>query len=400
MLESVDFPVLERSVNRNSDLARIEGWWDGDDPNTLALFGRRRVGKSWLFRRFDMASLRSCLSLNGATRARNSSVSPTAWSGCSACSRTCRSAALFEVLYRLGQRTRWSSLTSSRGCCRARARRSAEALTSIQAVMEEATRPSCGWCCAGPTSADGEPAVREQPATGTAEPSTDPAAALRRRQRFMLEGLEAVSRSIATRWRRHGHVPRRLGHGGSLADRASGGAQRPGAVVQRPARGARRGAAQPGSTSRSSRSSLGRRSLGELAARWVGSRSLSPYLNRLREMEIVRGSSPVIGGVERDRRWEYLDPFLRFWFQFVFGMQDDLGPGCPPPTIRTRRSCRRWRRTPRRCSRTLPRSVASTASRPTGRFLVGPGAADLRRTHDATEEVDIVGVARNQVAGR
>ena len=30
----------------------MEEWWEGDDPNALALFGRRRVGKSWLFRRF------------------------------------------------------------------------------------------------------------------------------------------------------------------------------------------------------------------------------------------------------------------------------------------------------------------------------------------------------------
>lgn len=52
MSSRFDFPAAARFVNREADLARMEEWWEGDDPNALALFGRRRVGKSWLFRRF------------------------------------------------------------------------------------------------------------------------------------------------------------------------------------------------------------------------------------------------------------------------------------------------------------------------------------------------------------
>ncbi len=39
-------------LNREEDLKRLESWWKGGDRNALALYGRRRVGKSWLFRAF------------------------------------------------------------------------------------------------------------------------------------------------------------------------------------------------------------------------------------------------------------------------------------------------------------------------------------------------------------
>lgn len=39
-------------VNRNDDLARLESWWVDSGRDALAVIGRRRVGKSWLLRRF------------------------------------------------------------------------------------------------------------------------------------------------------------------------------------------------------------------------------------------------------------------------------------------------------------------------------------------------------------
>lgn len=35
-----------------SILQRLEDWWDSADVQPFNLFGRRRVGKSWLFRKF------------------------------------------------------------------------------------------------------------------------------------------------------------------------------------------------------------------------------------------------------------------------------------------------------------------------------------------------------------
>jgi uncharacterized protein len=51
-IPAFDFPALDEFLNRSADLARLEGWWAGRDRNALALYGRRRVGKSWLFRAF------------------------------------------------------------------------------------------------------------------------------------------------------------------------------------------------------------------------------------------------------------------------------------------------------------------------------------------------------------
>ena len=147
---------------------------------------------------------------------------------------------------------------------------------------------------------------------------------------------------------------------------------------------------------------FGRRSLGDLAdALDRESGSLGPYLNRLSGMEIIRPVSQVIGGAERDRRWECRDPFLRFWFRFVFGMQDDLGAGLSPtdywesaiaPELADHTApvfedlCREW-----------VRMTHGRIAQRVGSWW-GPALHALRRTHEReTEEIDIVGVSRNQV---
>src|SRR5690242_13037272 len=52
MVDAFSFPAHDRFLNRTADLARLEDWWSGGEQNALALYGRRRVGKSWLFREF------------------------------------------------------------------------------------------------------------------------------------------------------------------------------------------------------------------------------------------------------------------------------------------------------------------------------------------------------------
>ena len=118
-------------------------------------------------------------------------------------------------------------------------------------------------------------------------------------------------------------------------------------------------------------------------------------------MEIIRAVSPVVGGSERDSRYECLDPFLRFWFRFVFGMQDDLEAGLSAedyweaivePDMADHAApifedlCREWVRV------TLGRVAQRVGS------WWGPARHDLRRTHDRdVEEIDVVGVGRGAV---
>src|SRR5579884_3095237 len=52
MLKQYVWPPREQFINRLDDLAHLESWWDHATRDALALIGRRRVGKSWLFRRF------------------------------------------------------------------------------------------------------------------------------------------------------------------------------------------------------------------------------------------------------------------------------------------------------------------------------------------------------------
>ena len=146
----------------------------------------------------------------------------------------------------------------------------------------------------------------------------------------------------------------------------------------------------------------GRRSIGELAqALGRESKTLSPYLRRLQEMEIIRSVSPVVGGGERDTRWECVDPFMRFWFRFVFGMQDDLGAGLSAedywdelidPDLASHTApvfedlCREW-----------VRATHGRVAQRVGSWW-GPARHDLRRTHQReTEEIDVVGARRGSV---
>ena len=47
-----EWPLVGEFRNRTAELQRLEAWWSGPGREPLAMFGRRRVGKSWLFRRF------------------------------------------------------------------------------------------------------------------------------------------------------------------------------------------------------------------------------------------------------------------------------------------------------------------------------------------------------------
>ena len=139
MVEPFVFPAAGAFVNREGDLARMLEWWDGDDPNALALFGRRRVGKSWLFRRFaheqpaivlvaEKRDLRPQLQRFAARLEPALGLRPDLPD----------LSALFDVLYRLAADERvlvvvdefpWLLPTGTSA--------QQEALTSIHAVMEE-----------------------------------------------------------------------------------------------------------------------------------------------------------------------------------------------------------------------------------------------------------------------
>ncbi len=51
-VDAYEWPARDQFRGRDSDLGSLRRWWDGKDRDGLALYGRRRVGKSWLLRAF------------------------------------------------------------------------------------------------------------------------------------------------------------------------------------------------------------------------------------------------------------------------------------------------------------------------------------------------------------
>jgi AAA+ ATPase superfamily predicted ATPase len=130
--------------------------------------------------------------------------------------------------------------------------------------------------------------------------------------------------------------------------------------------------------------------------------SLPKYLGTLVDLRIVRRKYPL-GAVANDRsgHWQLADPFLRFWFRFVFPFQSGLESGLWPgdlydaevaPALASHVSpafedwCRQWLRT--------SRGHAATAVD----AWWGRAANQFRRTRERTsEEIDAVGMMRGKV---
>jgi hypothetical protein len=60
----------------------------------------------------------------------------------------------------------------------------------------------------------------------------------------------------------------------------------------------------------------------------------SKYLSVLTDLRLVSRSAPIGAGPDsRAGRWQLDDPFLRFWFRFVFPHQGDLDGGAAPADL-------------------------------------------------------------------
>jgi uncharacterized protein len=51
-METFSWPLAAEFIDREGELGSLEAWWASSERRPVALVGRRRVGKSWLFRRF------------------------------------------------------------------------------------------------------------------------------------------------------------------------------------------------------------------------------------------------------------------------------------------------------------------------------------------------------------
>jgi hypothetical protein len=404
-----DFPAIDRFVNRDRDLAALEAWWTGDDRNALNLLGRRRVGKSWLFRRFAHGKPATVLVAErlapGAQLTRLSAqLEPTL----GVRPQIADVPELFRLLYRLGANERHLVVLDEFPYLLPPARSGLDALlTSIQAVMEEERDRSraklvlCGSHVQQMQALMSEGAalrgrlttLRVDPLRfGEAGALIDEVSPARRIERYAVAG--GMARYLAE-----------LGSGDPLDALICDRLLDPnGPLFNDPREVLEHELAQV-ATYFSILQELATRekALGELAAALrTPATSLPRPLGVLREMEIVERRAPVTARAnEKTSRYRISDPFLRFWFRFVFPYQEDLSAGLEPrdlyrlevePELADHVApvfeslCREWVR----------RNRGSRVSQ-VGSWW-GPTTRAGRGRNRSSEEIDVVGLGRNRAA--
>jgi AAA+ ATPase superfamily predicted ATPase len=409
MSQPYQWSLRQQLLDRDAELAAMDDWYAGPDRKPLNLYGRRRVGKSWLLRAF--AHGKPAVILVAERIAEGTQLArfaerlepqvgfrpdlPDVVS-------------LMRTLYRLGRtRDLLVILDEFPYLLPAGQRQREQTLTGIQAVWEEERDESrtklviCGSHVAQMEElmAEGS-ALRGRLTPLAVAPFTFPEAS----GFFSDQGVaERIERFAMT-----GGMPLyldELGRGGSLRDRVCKRVlDSRGPLFDDPRKILEQELRQPQIYfSILETLASGGKTLDELgsALRTKGP-SLTAYLRTLREMRLVDRVLPVTaaptaqGGVYR-----LADGFFRFWFRFVFRFQDDLSAGLRPgdlydtevrPALADHvapvfeQVCRGW-----------VRAEAGVVATRVGSWW-GRARDDLRRTGERhTEEIDIVGMARGRV---
>lgn len=403
------WPRVDEFIDRDTEVDRVEAWWASDERMPINLYGRRRVGKSWLLRRFAHGKPAVLLVAErlaeGAQLARFADQLTQALDGVTPDLPDV--ATLFRVLFRLARDRKilavidefpWLLGTTSTEAGRT--------LSAIQAVMEEERDRSClKLVLCGSAVAQMEALQCEvSPLHGRLVPLE-----LRPlsygRARLFCRGDDVQERFV--RFAVAGGMPRYLAAlaGGDLRTRICEQMLRPDAPLWN------EGRTIVGQELREpamhfavlEQLASGEKEIGELAtALRTRSGPVSKYLSVLADLRLVRkdlpfGASPS----ERGSHWALSDPFLRFWFRFVFPFQSDLEAGLAPGDLFDREIA------PDLAGHVAPvfedlcrehvrAHMGATATR-VGRWW-GASLNRLRRSGErSTEEIDVVGTARMRV---
>jgi AAA+ ATPase superfamily predicted ATPase len=405
-LPRYNWPARGEFLSREEDLARLGDWWEGRDRNALALYGRRRVGKSWLLR--ALADGKPALVLvadQGAPARQLARFSEALEPHLGVRPEILDLPTLFRVLYRLAGGERALVVIDEfpyllPGTERAKR----EALSGIQAAIEgerDASRLKlvlCGSHIAQMQGllAESSPLRGRFTPLATAVLSFPDAAPFLpgepvqgRIERFAVAGgMPLYLAEMARRASLRGAVCESvLDHRGPLFND-------PREILEEEFR-------RPGVYfSLLETLAAGECGMDDLTgALRVSHSTLGPYLSELVRMQLVEKLSPLTA--QRDLRYRLRDNFLRFWFRFVFPYQESLRTGLSPgdhydaeiaPALAEHVApvfeslCRRWVR----------RTLGSQATQ------VGPWwgrSLDRLRTEGerGSEEIDVVAAARSRV---
>lgn len=332
-MDPFDFPAADRFLDRSDDLARLEDWWSGNEANALALYGRRRVGKSWLFRCF--AHGKPAIVLVADRRATGPQLDRFATQleplvGFRPALDDV--ASLVRILYTIARDTRTLAIVDEFPYLLPTHDAERDAvLTSIQRVMEERDDSSLKLVLCGSYIGQMEKLMRG-PLRGRLTPMAVEPLSFAEARAFMAPGASATD--AIGRFGVAGGMALyldELARHATLRERVCARVLDPrGPLFNDPREVLDEELRTPGTYySLLEELATGSRSIGDLATA-LGRRTtdLQGYLRTLIGMRIVRRVAPVTAGArERSNRYVLADDFLRFWFRFVFPFQEDLRTG-------------------------------------------------------------------------
>jgi uncharacterized protein len=406
MVDAFSFPAHDRFLNRTADLARLEDWWSGGEQNALALYGRRRVGKSWLFREF--AHGKPALLLVADRRAEAPQLERFADQlepllGVRPAIDSVPD--LIKTLYTLAAEQKLLVVIDEFPyLLPARDKDRDGVLTEIQAVMEERDASQLRLVFCGSYISQMERLLRG-PLRGRLTAMLVEPLPFADAQVFLASNTAAVER--IERYAVSGGMSLyldELARGGGLRDRiCTRVLNSRGPLFNDPREVLEEQLRTPGVYySLLEELATGKKSLGDLGTA-LGRKTtdLQGYLDTLRDMRIIERAAPITALEDtRTYRYRLADDFMRFWFRFVFPFQEELKTGLAPralydeeiaPVFADHVSpsfeslCRRW-------------GLTAGHATKVGSWW-GNALNEHRRTGTRTsEEVDVVGLKRGVVS--
>lgn len=336
-MESYDWKAHEQFLDRVDDLAALEAWWASPTRDAMALLGRRRVGKSWLFRRLAhgkpavilVADLRlpaTQMSRFAEQLAPLLAVRPDL--------PDLRS--LITVLYRLGHDQKILAVVDELPYLLPDGSGRVEVLTEVQAAMEDERESSqTKLLLCGSLISQMESLLQPQSPLHGRLQELDIRPMTFAEARALSEPTDDSERRI-TRYAITGGMARylaELGRGQDLRglvcsrvlDRRSPLFNDPRVVLERELRSATHFSVMEELADHPAQIDHLTRALG------MASNQLSPYLSTLQRMRLLDASLPV-GAPDgaRGHTFRLSDGFIRFWFRFVFPNHEGLQSGLQP----------------------------------------------------------------------
>lgn len=401
-----EWPSVDEFLDREKELAALDEWWSDSDRTPVSLYGRRRCGKSWLFRRFShgkpaviLVARRTAAGIQLDDFADR--LEPVLGVRPSLSSLV----DLFRVIYQASRDRKLLVVIDEFPYLLPTTERETDReLTAIASVMEEERdRSNLKLVLCGSLVSQMESLLAERgPLHGRLRPLQLQPVPFEEARLFLpdLAPMEQFERFAIA-----GGMPRYLsvlGEPGQLADVTCDRVLNPNAALWDEGKAVLEQELREPKTYFGILQALssGDKDSAEIVnAVRLDAQRLSKYLRVLEQMRLVERRLPV--GAEptsRSGHWHLRDPFFRFWFRFVFPFQDDLESGLPARTlydnevaptlndhvgVEFEEYCRRWTRASQPVTRVGP--------------WWGPALHKLRRDGSRfTEEIDVVGLVRGR----